>query len=113
MTALMSVCSTSASTSTCSRIAFRSTRASRRFRSIRSSSPFDVDLVQHGVQIDLVQQRIHIQRGNHKVDRTLRDGLGQRLPARDLSAVDRALSLKRIHRLSIPAPCEPWTTPKG
>src|ERR1019366_9299655 len=39
--------------------------------------PVDVDLVQHGIQIDPVQQRIHIQRGNHNLDRTLRDGLGQ------------------------------------
>ena len=63
--------------------------------------PVDVDLVQHGVQVDLVQQRIHIQRGNHQVDRTLRDGLGQmsaRLHARDEPTLDQAPSLKRVQR---------------
>ena len=68
--------------------------------------PLDVDLVQHGIQIELVQQRIHVHRGNHKLDRTLRDGLGQRLAARDQPALARAPSSKLIHKISIAGPCE-------
>lgn len=49
------------------------------------------------VQIDPVQQRFHIQRGNRKLDRPLRDGLRQRLHARDEPAPHRAPSSKRIH----------------
>ena len=72
-----------------------------------------VDPVQHGIQIDLVQQRIHIHRGKHKLDRTLRDGLGQRLAARDQPALARAPSSKLIHKLSIAGPCEPGSPLKG
>ena len=66
-----------------------------------------IDLVQQRIQIDLVQQRIHIQRGNHKVDCTLRDSLCQRLAARDQAALRRAPPPKLIHKISIAASCGP------
>ena len=72
--------------------------------------PVDVNLVYHGVQINLVQQLIDIQRGHHELDRTLRDGLRQHLPARDQPA-DRRAPLKRVHKVSIAAPCGLRTTP--
>ena len=69
-----------------------------------------VDPVQQRIQIDLVQQRIHIQRGNHKVDCTLRDSLCQRLAARDESAFRRAPLPKRIHEISMAALSGPGPT---
>jgi len=36
-------------------------------------------LIRQGVQVDLVQQRVHIQRGDSKLDRTFGGGLGPRL----------------------------------
>ena len=56
-----------------------------------------VDPVQQRVQIDPVQQRVQIQRGNRKLDRPLRDGLRQRLHARDQPDRHRAPSSERIH----------------
>jgi hypothetical protein len=73
--------------------------------------PLDVDLVQHGVQIDPTQQSIHIQRGNHKLDRTLRNGLGQRLYARAQPVVHRAQWRKRVHAVSIAAHTRARITP--
>jgi len=72
-----------------------------------------VDLVQQRIQINLVQQRIHIQRGNHKVDCTLREGLGQRLAARDQPAIHRAPPSKLIHKISIAALSEPGSPRRG
>ncbi|TVZ02237.1 hypothetical protein EAS64_25790 [Trebonia kvetii] len=63
--------------------------------------PFDVDPVQHGVQVDPVQQSIHIQRGNDKLDRTVRNGLGLRLHPRAKPVVHRAQSRKRVHAKSV------------
>ena len=84
--------------------------------------PVQVDPVQHRlmstwsstrVQVDLVQQRVDIQRGHHQLDRTVRDRLGQRLPARDHPAIGQPLPLKRIHKVSITAPGTLRTTPQG
>ena len=66
---------------------------------------FHIHPCEHAVQVDPVQQRVQtpvqqrvqIQRGNRKLDRPLRDGLRQRLHARDEPAPHRAPSSKRIH----------------
>ena len=64
-------------------------------------NPFEhavqIDPVQQRVQVHPLQQRVQVQRGNRKLDRPLRDGLRQRLHARDEPAPHRAPSSKRIH----------------
>ena len=65
------------------------------------------------IQAQPVQQLVDIHRGHYKIDRTLRDGLGQRLPARDPPALQPALSLKRVHKVTVAAQDGPWTTPQG
>ena len=72
-----------------------------------------VDPVQHGIQINLVQQLIHVYRRDHKLDRALRDGLGQRLAARDEPTINRAPSSKLIHNISIAGRGEPGSPRKG
>lgn len=64
----------------------------------RVQHPFDVRLLRHTVHVNPVQQRIHVQRGNHDLERTLSDGLGQRLRAREQSPLYRLRSLKPIPR---------------